>query len=197
MAFLPKTPLNPEYFNFVLPGIGSKSRSTVDRLLKTNHDQFDVFFNDKKFHNHLTHHVLAAYSFGANEERLEEIYQRHASYQRKIPPSLDVTLTRDNYKDYLGQSKAYANYLRLFEDEIGQHGIVETIRRWVWSGDMLSRLVGGAFHPLIHVGYGVEFGLTGQVAEGKEKDLIHMHVHTRILTSPSFLFVRFGYGGND
>jgi hypothetical protein len=169
MAFLPKTPLNPECFNFVLPGITSKSRLTVDRLLKNNHDRFDVFHNEKRFHNHLTHHVLAAYSFGANEKRLEEIYQNHASYQRKIPPSLDVTLTRDNYKDYLGQVKAYANYLRLFKNEIGQHGIVDTIRRWVWSGDMLSRLVGGVYHPLIHVGYGVEFGLAEQVAEGKEK----------------------------
>lgn len=31
---------------------------------------------------------------------------------------------------------------------------------------MLSRFLGGFLHPLIHAGYGVEFGLPGLVAEG-------------------------------
>ncbi len=31
---------------------------------------------------------------------------------------------------------------------------------------MLARFIGGAIHPLIHVGYGMEFGLPGIVAEG-------------------------------
>ncbi|ORZ09906.1 hypothetical protein BCR42DRAFT_423306 [Absidia repens] len=166
MSFLPKTPLNPEYFNLVLPGITSKSRRSVDKLLKNNHDQHHAFFNEKKFHNHLTHHLLAAYSFGANEKRLEEIYERHASYQRPLPPALDNPLTRENYHGQLGKASAYTSFLRLFEKEIDEHGILDTVRRWIWSGDMLSRFVGGAYHPLIHVGYGVEFGLKGQVAEG-------------------------------
>ncbi|KAI8341053.1 hypothetical protein BC941DRAFT_449531 [Chlamydoabsidia padenii] len=166
MPPLSKTPLNPEYFNLVLPGITTKSRLAADRLVKNNHDQFDIFFNEKKFHNHLTHHLLAAYSFGANEKRLEEIYEKHASYQRPLPALLDAHLTRDNYKDQLGNAKAYTSFLRLFEKEIDQHGMVDTLRRWVWSGDMLARLVGGVYHPLIHIGYGVEFGLPGQLAEG-------------------------------
>ncbi|KAI8077844.1 uncharacterized protein BX664DRAFT_353676 [Halteromyces radiatus] len=166
MSFIPKAPMNPEYYNLVMPGITSKSRAAVNKLLKSNHESFHVFFNDKKFHNHLTHHLLAAYSFGANEERLEQIYKDHASYQRPLPPLLERPLTRENYQVQLGKASAYTSFLKLFETEIEQHGIFDTIRRWVWSGDMLSRLVGGVYHPLIHVGYGVEFGIAGQVAEG-------------------------------
>lgn len=36
--------------------------------------------------------------------------------------------------------------------------------------EMLSRLMGAIIHPLIHAGYGLEFGLPGLVAEG---DLFH------------------------
>lgn len=31
---------------------------------------------------------------------------------------------------------------------------------------MLSRFLGGFLHPLIHVGYGAEFGLPGMISEG-------------------------------
>ena len=32
--------------------------------------------------------------------------------------------------------------------------------------EMLNRLLAGLVHPLIHLAYGLEFGLPGQVAEG-------------------------------
>ena len=32
---------------------------------------------------------------------------------------------------------------------------------------MLNRLISGLLHPLIHVGYGLEFGLPGMLVEGK------------------------------
>lgn len=33
---------------------------------------------------------------------------------------------------------------------------------------MLNRLLSGVLHPLIHVGYGCEFGSPGMVAEGNK-----------------------------
>ena len=33
--------------------------------------------------------------------------------------------------------------------------------------EMLNRFLGGLLHPMIHTGYGCEFGLKGLVAEGK------------------------------
>jgi hypothetical protein len=35
---------------------------------------------------------------------------------------------------------------------------------------MLIRFLAGVIHPLIHVGYGTEFGIPGMVAEGERYD---------------------------
>ncbi|CAO3629812.1 unnamed protein product [Cunninghamella echinulata] len=166
MSFTPKTPMNPQVFNFVLPGITANTTSVAEKLLTKNNLLHDIFFHERKFHNHLAHHILAAYSLGAKEEQLAKIYKEHASYQRPLPPILGETITRDNYSKYLGSAKAYTSYLHFFEKEIAQYGIIDTVRRFVWSGDMLARTLGGALHPIIHIGYGIEFSLPGQAAEG-------------------------------
>jgi hypothetical protein len=113
----------------------------------------------------LIHHLLAAYSLGASKEKLQEIYDDHAKDQRPIPASIG-TITRENFKSYLGKAEAYTSFLALFQSEIDKHGAVDTVRRWIWSGDFLARTVGGAYHPVIHIGYGLEFGIPGIVAEG-------------------------------
>ncbi|KAI8137036.1 hypothetical protein BJV82DRAFT_718483 [Fennellomyces sp. T-0311] len=164
-SFIPKTPLNPRKYSFLLPGITPRTFAQAEHLIEKNHAEHDIFFNTSGFHNHLIHHYLAAYSMGADTKRLQEIYDDHASYQRKLPPSV-ADLTRENYKSELSNRAAYTSYLKLFQKEIEQHGMIDTIRRWVFSDDMLSRTIGGAYHPLIHIGYAVEFNLPSVAAEG-------------------------------
>lgn len=115
--------------------------------------------------SHLIHHLLAAYSLGASKEKIQEIFDNHAKDQRPIPPSIGP-ITRENFKSYLGKAEAYTSFLTLFQSEIDKHGPLDTVRRWVWSGDFLARTIGGAYHPVIHIGYGLEFGIPGIVAEG-------------------------------
>jgi hypothetical protein len=117
------------------------------------------------FHSHLIHHLLAAYSLGASKEKLQEIFDVHAKDQRPLPPSIGE-ITRENYKDQLGKQEAYTSFLKFYQLEVEKYGTVDTVRRWIWSDDMLARTVGGAFHPLIHIGYGLEFDIPGIVAEG-------------------------------
>ena len=38
--------------------------------------------------------------------------------------------------------------------------------------EMLNRLLAGLVHPFIHLAYGFEFGIPGQVAEGEPSILI-------------------------
>ena len=42
---------------------------------------------------------------------------------------------------------------------------------------MLDRFVGGLLHPVIHTGYGYEFGLPGIIAEGNAL-LLHIYWET-------------------
>ncbi|OBZ85247.1 Oxidoreductase AflY [Choanephora cucurbitarum] len=163
-SFKPTIPSKPEAFTFVAPGISPEAAKLSEQLLIKS-DGFHIFFNDKKFHNHLNHHLLAAYSFGASTERLQKIFDINASYQRPMPPSIGE-ITRENYKQYLGNADAYTSFLSFFKSEIDHFGITETVRRFVWSNDFLARTVGGLYHPLIHIGYGLEFNLPGMAAEG-------------------------------
>ncbi|KAG8689628.1 hypothetical protein FRC09_012341, partial [Ceratobasidium sp. 395] len=63
-------------------GITPESTATLQRLLKENHRRFHVFFNHQQFHNHLTHHLFAAYGIGAPSSVLQTAFDEHASYQR-------------------------------------------------------------------------------------------------------------------
>ncbi|KAI8066297.1 uncharacterized protein B0P05DRAFT_573955 [Gilbertella persicaria] len=164
-SFKPTIPNKPETFSLVVPGLSPAAASLSEQLLVQNNERFHIFFNDKKFHNHLIHHLLAAYSFGATKERIQEIFDFHAKDQRPLPPSIGE-ITRDNYKQHLGDAAAYTSFLNFFKLEIDRFGMLETVRRFVWSNDFLARTVGGLYHPLIHIGYGLEFDIPGIVAEG-------------------------------
>ena len=120
----------------------------------------------------MTHHYLAAYSFGANKDRLQAIYNENASYQRERPPSTG-TVTEETYADQLGHRDAYTSYLEFFKTEIDARGMIDAIIYWLFlreekdnSAHMLARTLGCAIHPLIHLGYAVEFNLPSLAAEG-------------------------------
>jgi hypothetical protein len=40
---------------------------------------------------------------------------------------------------------------------------------------MLSRLLAGILHPMIHTGYGAEFNLPGMIVEGKSHQTQYLH----------------------
>jgi len=64
-----------------------------------------------------------------------------------------------------------------FSRSIASIGVDKTVERWIFSSQanydeksgrlvMLGRFLSGLFHPVIHVGYGVEYGIPGMVIEG-------------------------------
>ncbi|KAI7855362.1 hypothetical protein BDC45DRAFT_439079 [Circinella umbellata] len=164
MGVLP-TEINPitSHYAIRIPGSASIDLSKHN-LIDKNHQKHDIFYNSCGFHNHLTHHYLAAFAFGADTKRLQEIFDLHASYQRPIPASI-TTLTRDTYRKEIRNRDAYTSYLNLFTNEIEKYGVLETVRYWIFKDEMLAQLLGGAYHPLIHLGYAIEFNLPNVTAE--------------------------------
>lgn len=139
---------------------------------------FHVFFNTKGFHNHLSHHVLAALSIGAPASHLAPVYQ-HAlqtldpkfEYNRKPEEGEVDRIEKDNWTKHVGKHTHYWPYLQFFEEEVERLGRSKAVQQYVFSeeakaADMIARFVGGVLHPLIHTGYGIEFELDGLVAEG-------------------------------
>jgi hypothetical protein len=161
--FLPQLPSST--LTFATPGITSESRDAVAELLKRAHIKYHCFFNERGFHTHLAHGILAAYALGATPQRLREIYDNHASEQRPIG-DIKKTFTESDWKSKLGDSTYYASYLGFFRNQVVEMGRVKAVTKYMFDNDFIARAFSGAFHPLIHVGYGLEFGVDGIVAEG-------------------------------
>ncbi|KAG0306368.1 hypothetical protein BGZ99_001787 [Dissophora globulifera] len=161
--FAPQIP--SKNISLALPGITNLARETVSDLLEENHKKHHCFFNEKGFHDHLVHGVLASYSLGASPERLRAIYNTHAVEQRPIGAVLK-SFTHANWKSEVGKREFYASYLEFFRHEVPKLGRVEAIVKYAFDADMIGRTFSGLFHPLIHLGYGVEFGIDAVVAEG-------------------------------
>ncbi|KAJ3523135.1 hypothetical protein NM688_g8777 [Phlebia brevispora] len=164
------------------PGATPESKATVERLLEEDRQQHHCFWGKVGFHNHLSHHLLAAYDFGASAAQLQAIYDTEkdgldplhlADRKTKAVEEQIVTITSTNWTDYLGEEKYYARFVEFFAGIITKLGASETIEQYVFSpaangngSHMLLRFIGGAVHPLIQTGYGVEFGSDAMVAQG-------------------------------
>jgi len=94
-----------------LPGSTLSSKKTAENLLAKDLDLHNCFFNQKNFHNHLSHHILAAYDLGASADLLKAIYDEEAKKQRPILLDRDESVVipgeidRNNWKKYLGNNK--------------------------------------------------------------------------------------------
>ncbi|WWC70436.1 uncharacterized protein I206_104387 [Kwoniella pini CBS 10737] len=119
---------------------------------------------------------------------------------KDIPEKIDHSNWGD--RKYVGMKGAYSRYLSFFHEEIAKNGPIETMNKYVFSpsanyeewktpeGDekegplMIDRLVGGVFHPFIHVGFGLEFNDKVTLAEGLAETAIHSdELNHPILTS--------------
>ena len=82
------------------------------------------------------------------------------------------------YQEYLGNEKHYHNYLVFFEREIDKNGYEAVINEYCLKGDerandMLVRMFMGFLHPIIHLGFGVEFKQPAIIAEALAQAAVH------------------------
>jgi hypothetical protein len=82
------------------------------------------------------------------------------------------------FETYLGKEQYYHDFLVFFQAEMetkGQHAVLEEylFAADTRANDMLSRLYAGFLHPLIHLGFGVEFLQPAIVAEALAQAAVH------------------------
>lgn len=145
--------------------------------------------------------MLAIYALGASAPVIDAAYQTHVAYQQPTVASPGV-ITTENFNDHLGQEAYYSAYVTFFAEVLRKNGAAATLEKYVFSQEanvdvardtygkpqskFLSRLIDGIFHPMIHVGYGLEFGLPGTLAEGLAQAAIHENNSAAII--PESLF---------
>ena len=102
---------------------------------------------------------------------------------------------------YARYYQAYVAFFarKLSDKSAGKNAIQQVLEDYIFSIDanltpgenahghnplMLSRFLGGFLHPLIHAGYGAEFGLPGLIAEGAPgHNIIHVGAHCGLKVS--------------
>ncbi|KAF7318459.1 hypothetical protein HMN09_00355100 [Mycena chlorophos] len=202
------------------PGATAESAALTTELLYKDFLNHHCFFNDNFFHDHVAHHVLSLYDLGASPDAIQALFNHHGGMQRDIfhgkPTAGDRTanaITEENWKDRMGEQHAhlYADLLEFFSAQIQNHGVAKTLEKFLFSPEanangtvMLARFFGGAVHPIIQTGYGVEFGQDYMVAQGlaltvlttaegalflEPTGLPEIRVDTPGTTSPSLLSV--------
>jgi hypothetical protein len=148
----------------------------VKQLLRKNDEEHDIFFNDQHFHNHFPHTLLSQFALGAPDSRIEKEWKLEG-YLSPLGPKQSPDITDDNWKEHIGVDKFYHNYLDYFKKKIAKDGPENTVLKYAFDDAMLPSFVSGAVHPLIHTGFGVEFGSDILVAEGLAEGCV---------TGPSF-----------
>ena len=151
--------------------ISLEETRVVEKYLEKDMLEHHIFFNDKKLHNHLNHMLLANYSLGASVQRLHDIFAIEKEKQRPIPKRHEGF----KWTEHLGDQDYYADYLDFMTEEVDKLGSVAAIEKYAFDEEhhMLSRWLGGVYHPFIHTGYGIEFGTDGIVAQGLAQLCVH------------------------
>lgn len=167
---------------FSVEGIQQASTQKASELLQENHDKHHIFFNPDGFHNHIAHQLLTIWSLNATPEDIQRGYDTNRSYQRaaKKPQTTIVKELQDPKKfiSYLGPQKYYNDFLEFFEEEIDQKGWQDVLQEYVFAGDeraetMLVRMYAGFLHPIIHLGFGIEFEQPAIIAEALAQACCH------------------------
>ncbi|CCL99026.1 uncharacterized protein FIBRA_01035 [Fibroporia radiculosa] len=169
-----------------VPGVTYESKVTISKALKKNHVQRHAFVNEYGFHNHTSHHLLAVFAMGAPAPLFEEIFGDHA--QRTLPTlESPGVITKDNFYDHIGDRRFYDAYLHYFHDIVLEQGASAVVEEYVFSRaanfpepesdnnprQIIVRSLAMLYHPMIYLGYGLEFGIPGLVAEGLAQSVVH------------------------
>ncbi|KAI0919854.1 hypothetical protein AcV5_001812 [Taiwanofungus camphoratus] len=165
------------------PGISHASKVAVAEALKENHQTRFAFITDDGLHNHTSHQLLAVYAMGAPASLMNPILRLHDVRTEPARPS-PGDIRDDNFYDHLGDRSYYFSYLQYFISVLLEKGAAATIEEYVFSPKaniegsgvpryMLNRVFARLVHPMIHIGYGLEFGMLGLVAEGLAQTAVH------------------------
>ncbi|KAJ5573774.1 uncharacterized protein N7459_008201 [Penicillium hispanicum] len=183
MATATKIQLSPSTDSGVYSsGVREDAARVASEVLQDDMAAHHVFFNERGFHNHIVHQILTIYALGASPDDIRSAYDRSKSYQRPVF-LVDTNLVtalheKTTFQASLGKEKNYATFLTFFQEEIESKGVGDVLNEYVFSGDeraesMLLRLFGGLLHPLIHLGFGIEFNQPAIVAQALAQTAVH------------------------
>ncbi|RAH72929.1 questin oxidase family protein [Aspergillus aculeatinus CBS 121060] len=183
MATSTKIYLTPENRGvFSSSGLSWASARKVSEVLQHDMENHHIYRNDIEFHNHLVHFMLTSWALGASPETIELQYKREAKCQRPAFPrdeaSIQSFADKKEFMKHMYHEDQYSNYLAFFQRVIAEKGVAAVVNEYLFGGDelaesLLSRLFAGLVHPIIHLGFGIEFQQPAIVAQALAQASVH------------------------
>ncbi|KAK9494984.1 hypothetical protein V1508DRAFT_411567 [Lipomyces doorenjongii] len=132
----------------------------LHQLLRANHTTYAVLYNHRRFHNHLPHLLGSAYLLGANAKQLVDLYELESKILEPWKEDSPAEVTADDWRNFYGQRVYQRGYKDYFDDEVMQasYDWKRVVSKYLLADDatLLSGLIGGLAHPLIHLAYAYE-----------------------------------------
>ncbi|KAJ3163804.1 hypothetical protein HDU88_006297 [Geranomyces variabilis] len=140
----------------------------VQKLLKLDFESHhvEVLNNHTKEYqpNYAVHALLSLYKVNASESILRERYELESKMLDPVGPST-VKISDSNWKEQRGKGQSvYGDFTAFFLAQIQETGIKTTVSKYI--PDLIAGLGGDCFHPLLHLGLGLEFQQPLVVAQG-------------------------------
>ncbi|KAJ5114886.1 hypothetical protein NUU61_000645 [Penicillium alfredii] len=136
-----------------------KPARALKHLLKLNHANYAILYNDRRFHNHAPHILSSAFLNGAGTDDLTRVYETESKLLDAWTDSPEEVTTQD-WRDFLGRREYQRAYVDFFEDELVRFGYdwKQVISEYLFSGKapMFNALIADLGHPLIHMAYAFE-----------------------------------------
>lgn len=139
----------------------------LKHLLKLNHANHSILWNERRFHNHTPHVLGSAYLLGGSADHLTETYENENKEGNEPWEDSPGEVALHDYRDFLSKREYQRAWVDFFEDQLINHGYdwKNVAAKFLFErGEkgstnvypMFACLTGGLGHPLIHLGYAYE-----------------------------------------
>jgi hypothetical protein len=135
----------------------------LEALVHRHGATFDPHYPPSDNSDHGPMAYLAMHGLGIGFADIATFAEMYRSKLVPIPPPTE-SVSAETWRDHIGRRESYAALLAFFQREIQSSSWQTVLTRYLPS--LVSGWVKDAFHPLIRLGYGVEFESTSEIAAG-------------------------------
>jgi hypothetical protein len=135
--------------------------TVIDELLKASFQQYQVLWNERRFHSHIAHHLGSLALLGATDEQLKDIYENAICHDADEYEPSPHEITKDNWRNSLGDDRFCLAYRDFFNNELPTEGdwkkkFIELLVDDTEGSPLIDAAFYGLLHPIIHMGYAFE-----------------------------------------
>jgi hypothetical protein len=133
--------------------------AVLDDILDDNLDLYVRWRGDLS--NHLSMAALALHALGGTDAELAAFQQSYIGNLQPLPPPVDA-ISSESWRTHLGAFDRYTDYLTYFQERVREDGGASVVDEHIC--ELAPAIASDAFHPLIRLGYGIEFDRPKEIA---------------------------------